>query len=162
MNSRRPGRASHRNGIKSAAGAGRLWRAYDEAKRTPSNSYAPLRIFPSADGRPRAREIDMIRLSLTKDRLFDLTLDRAQDRAHGPSQIRWNARWGGYRFGRISGNSVRFQARRVADGAEALFGAVLRIIAAAKLRRIEREFRIHGPRHDWLRIDDDHFTEVDR
>jgi hypothetical protein len=132
----------------------------------PSNSYARLRIFPSADGRPRAREIDMIRLGLTKDRLFDLTLDRAQDRAqdraHGPSQIRWNARWGGYRFGRISGNSVRFQARRVADGAKALFEAALRIIAAAKLRRIEREFRIHGPRHDWLRIDDDHFTEVDR
>ena len=123
----------------------------------PSNSYARLRIFPSADGRPRAREIDMIRLGLTKDRLFDLTLDRA----HGPSQIRWNARWGGYRFGRISGNSVRFQARRVADGARALLGAALRIITAAKLRRIEREFRIHGPRHDWLRIDDDHFTEVD-
>ena len=128
----------------------------------PSNSYARLRIFPSADGRPRVREIDMIRIGLTKDRLFDLTLDRAQDRAHGPSQIRWNARWGGYRFGRISGNSVRFQARRVADGAKALFEAALRIIAAAKLRRIEREFRIHGPRHDWLRIDDDHFTEVDR
>ena len=131
----------------------------------PSNSYARLRIFPSADGRPRAREIDMIRLGLTKDRLFDLTLDRAQDRAqdraHGPSQIRWNARWRGYRFGRISGNSVRFQARRVADGARALLGAALRIITAAKLRRIEREFRIHGPHHDWLRIDDDHFTEVD-
>ena len=127
----------------------------------PSNSYARLRIFPSADGRPRAREIDMIRLGLTKDRLFDLTLDRAQDRAHGRSQIRWNARWRGYRFGRISGNSVRFQARRVADGARALLGAALRIITAAKLRRIEREFRIHGPHHDWLRIDDDHFTEVD-
>jgi hypothetical protein len=123
----------------------------------PSNSYARLRIFPSADGRPRAWEIDMIRLGLTKDRLFDLTLDRA----HGPSQIRWNARWRGYRFGRISGNSVRFQARRVADGARALLGAALRIITAAKLRRIEREFRIHGPHHDWLRIDDDHFTEVD-
>src|ERR1700722_4445932 len=92
---------------------------------------------PRQRGGPRAREIDMIRLSLTKDRLFDLTLDRvqdrAQDRAHGPSQIRWNARWRGYRFGRISGNSVRFQARRVADGARALLGAALRIIAAAKL-----------------------------
>ena len=107
----------------------------------------------------------MIRLSLTKDRLFDLTLDRAQDRAqdraHGPSQIRWNARWGGYRFGRISGKSARLYADRAGDGARALLGAALRIITAAKLRRIEREFRIHGPHHDWLRIDDDHFTEVD-
>lgn len=96
----------------------------------------------------------MICLGLTKDRLFDLTLDRAQDRSNAGSK--------GYRFGRISGKSVRFQARRVADGAKALFEAALRIIAAAKLRRIEREFRIRGPRHDWLRIDDDHFTEVDR
>jgi hypothetical protein len=96
----------------------------------------------------------MIRLGLTRDRLFDLTLDRAPTRSHTGSK--------GYRFGRISGKSARFYAHRAGDGARALFGAVLRIITAAKLRRIEREFRIHGPRHDWLRIDDDHFTEVDR
>jgi hypothetical protein len=123
----------------------------------PSNSYARQRIFPQR-GRPHAREIDMIRLGLTKDRLFDLTLDRAQD----PSLVRLHAGSSGYRFGRISGKSVRFQARRFADSARKLFDAALRLITAAKLRRIEREFRIHGPRHDWLRIDDDNFTEVDR
>ena len=128
----------------------------------PSNSYARLRIFPSADGRPRVREIDMIRLGLTKDRLFDLTLDRAQDRAQDPFQVRSNAGSGGYRFGRISGKSVHIRARRFAGGVRMLFDAALRLITAAKLRRIEREFRIHGPRHDWLRIDDDNFTEVDR
>jgi hypothetical protein len=106
-----------------------------------------------AANRPHG-DIDMIRLGLTKDRLFDLTLERSQDRSSAGS--------GGYRFGRISGKSVRFHARRAAGGARALFDAALQLITAAKLRRIEREFRIHGPRHDWLRIDDDNFTEVDR
>jgi len=43
-----------------------------------------------------------------------------------------------------------------------LFGAVLKLIAAARHHRIERELRIGGPRHDWLRIDDDHFTPIER
>jgi hypothetical protein len=96
----------------------------------------------------------MIRLILTKDRLFDLTLDHAGHRSRAASN--------GYRFGRASGKSVRFYAHRAATGAKALLDGMLRIITAAKLRRIEREFRIRGPNHDWLRIDDDHFTQVDR
>jgi hypothetical protein len=95
----------------------------------------------------------MIRLTLTKDRLFDLTLDRASDRS--------NARPGSYRFGRASKQPVRFSVRRAVGGTKALFDAMLRIIAAARLRRIERELRIGGPRHDWLRIDDDHFTPIE-
>ena len=93
----------------------------------------------------------MIRLTLTKDRLFDLTLDHASARSNAGSNR--------YRFGR---KSVRLFARRAAAGVKALLGGMLRIITVAKLRRIEREFRIHGPNHDWLRIDDDHFTQVDR
>jgi hypothetical protein len=96
----------------------------------------------------------MIRLTLTKDQLFDLTLHHASARSNAGSNR--------YRFGRISGKSARFYAHRAAMGAKALAGGMLRIIAAAKLRRIEREFRIRGPNHDWLRIDDDHFTQVDR
>jgi hypothetical protein len=38
---------------------------------------------------------------------------------------------------------------------------MVQIIAAAKHRRIERELRIRGPHHDWLRIDDDHFTPIE-
>jgi hypothetical protein len=90
----------------------------------------------------------MIRLTLTKDRSFGL--DRPSDRV--------NVRPGNYRFARAS---VRGYFRRGFDGAKALFGALLRIIAAAKLRRIERELRIRGPHHDWLRIDDDHFTPIE-
>jgi hypothetical protein len=106
-----------------------------------------------AAGSPHG-SLEMIRLTLTKHRLFDLTLDHASARSNAGSNR--------YRFGRISGKSVRFYAHRAAMGAKALAGGMLRIITAAKLRRIEREFRIHGPNHDWLRIDDDHFTQVDR
>jgi hypothetical protein len=97
----------------------------------------------------------MIRLTFTKDRLFDLTSDRA-------SEDRSKARTGGYRFGSAAKMPVRNCARRFASRAKALFTAMAQIVAAAKLRRIERELRIHGPRHDWLRIDDDHFTPIDR
>ena len=89
----------------------------------------------------------MIRLGLTKDRLFGLTLER---------------RPGNYRFARSSNPPGRSYLRRAFDGAKALFGAVLKLIAAARLHRIERELRIGGPRHDWLRIDDDHFTPIER
>jgi len=84
----------------------------------------------------------MIRLSLTKDRLFD--------------------RPGNYRFASASKRPGRAHVRRALDGAKALFGAVLKLIAAARHHRIERELRIGGPRHDWLRIDDDHFTPIER
>jgi hypothetical protein len=115
----------------------------------------PARAFCSqlAAGSPHG-SLEMIRLTLTKDRLFDLTLDHAAARSNAGSNR--------YHFGRISGKSVRFCAHRTAAGVKALLDGMLRIITAAKLRRIEREFRIHGPNHDWLRIDDDHFTQVDR
>lgn len=80
----------------------------------------------------------MIRLTLTKDRQFDLTLDHAGHRSKAGSN--------GYRFGRASGKSVRFYAHRATMGVKALLDGMLRIITAAKLRRIEREFRIHGPK----------------
>ena len=95
----------------------------------------------------------MIRPTLTKDRLFDLTLDRPADRT--------NVRPINYRFGRISNAAVRDYFRRTFDGAKALSRAVLKLIAAARLRRVERELRISVPRHDWLRIDDDHFTPIE-
>jgi hypothetical protein len=91
----------------------------------------------------------MIRLTL-KDRQFGLTMDRPSGRT--------NVRPGNYRFGRTS---VRGYFRRAFAGVRALFGAMLNLIAAAKLRRIERELRIRGPHHDWLRIDDDHFTPIE-
>jgi hypothetical protein len=95
----------------------------------------------------------MIRLSLTKARLFDLTLERRSDRP--------DVRAGHYRFARSSQQPGRSHLRRALDGANALFGAALKLIAAARHHRIERELRIGGPRHDWLRIDDDHFTPIE-
>lgn len=89
----------------------------------------------------------MIRLGLTRDRLFDLTLER---------------RPGNYRFARASKQPGRAYLRRALDGARTLFGRVLKLIAAAGQHRIARELRIGGPRHDWLRIDDDHFTPIER
>jgi hypothetical protein len=96
----------------------------------------------------------MIRLSFTRDRLFDLTLDRS-------SEGRSKSRNDGYRFGATAKPPVRHHARRFASRAKALFRAMVQIIAAAKHRRIERELRIRGPHHDWLRIDDDHFTPIE-
>jgi hypothetical protein len=88
----------------------------------------------------------MIRLGLTKDRLFDLTLER---------------RPGNYRFARAPKQPGGAHVRRALDGARMWFGAVRKLIAAAGHHRIERELRIGGPRHDWLRIDDDHFTPIE-
>jgi hypothetical protein len=96
----------------------------------------------------------MIRLTFTRDRLFDLTLDRS-------SEDRSKSRNDGYRFGATAKPPVRHHARRFASRARALFRAMVQIIAAAKHRRIERELRIRGPHHDWLRIDDDHFTPIE-
>lgn len=96
----------------------------------------------------------MIRLTFTRDRLFDLTLDRA-------SEDDSKARTGAYRFGSAARPPVRHYVHRFASRAKALFDAMMQIIAVAKLRRIERELRIRGPRHDWLRIDDDHFTPIE-
>ena len=88
----------------------------------------------------------MIRLGLTKDRLFGLTLER---------------RPGNYRFARSSKQPGRLHLRDAIDGAKALLDAVRKLIAAARLHRVERELRIGGPHHDWLRIDDDHFTPIE-
>jgi hypothetical protein len=66
-----------------------------------------------------------------------------------------------YRFGRNSEKPARVYVNRTMRGAKAFFGAVLRVMAAARLRRVERELRIRGRHHDWLRIDDDHFTPID-
>jgi hypothetical protein len=88
----------------------------------------------------------MIRLGLTKDRLFDLTLER---------------RPGNYRFARAPKQSGGAHVGRALDGAKALFAPVLKLLAAAGHHRVERELRIGGPRHDWLRIDDDHFTPIE-
>jgi hypothetical protein len=95
----------------------------------------------------------MIRLTLTKDRLFDPTLERRSDRS--------NVQRGNYRFARSSSQPGRAHVRRALDGAKTLFGAVLKLFAAARHHRIERELRIGGARHDWLRIDDDHFTPIE-
>jgi hypothetical protein len=125
-----------------------------------SNSYGRLRILGAASGPSPHGIIEMmheiIHLGLSRDRLLDLARGRTQDQ----SKDRSNA--GGYRFGRISANSIRLQARRADGAVRELLGGILRLVTAAKLRRLEREFRIHGPQHDWMRIDDDHFTEVDR
>ena len=94
---------------------------------------------------------DIIHLGLGRDRLFDLT-----HRSHRKAQS------SGYRFGRLSPNTLRLLARYARDLAGKSFAAALRMITAAKLRRIAREFRIHGPQHDWMRIGDDHFTPIDR
>lgn len=75
----------------------------------------------------------MIRLTLTKDRLFDLTPER---------------RPGNYRFARSANQPGRSHVRRALDGAKALFRAALKLIAAARHHRVERELRIGGPRHD--------------
>ncbi len=73
-----------------------------------------------------------------------------------------NLRPGDYRFGSGSAVSARAFVNRALRGTRVLFAAALRFVTAAKLCRIEREFRIRGPNHDWLRIDDDHFTPVER
>jgi hypothetical protein len=110
-----------------------------------SNSYGGRRIFWSARGIGRNGVPKMIRLGLT-DRLFDLTPER---------------RPGDYRFARASKQPGRSHIRRALDGAKALFAPVRKLIAAAAHHRIERELRIGGSHHDWLRIDDDHFTPIE-
>jgi hypothetical protein len=116
----------------------RLWRSYAEAKRILSNSYAFPRISQREILDARRRKMTLV---FTRNRL------------------------GNYRFARNSGRNSAKPARayvsRAMRGAKVFFGAVLRVIGAAKLRRIERELRIRGPHHDWLRIDDDHFTPID-
>jgi hypothetical protein len=92
-------------------------------------------------------------LIFSRNRLSDPTFDRSSNRS--------KFRPGTYRFGRISANPARACADRAMHGARAWFDAALKIIAVARLRRVERELRIRGLHHDWLRIDDDHFTPIE-
>jgi hypothetical protein len=69
---------------------------------------------------------------------------------------------GNYRFGRRGAQAPARTIIRSALSAAWMFLAYMqRFVAAARRHRIEREFRIHGPRHDWLRIDDDHVTPTE-
>lgn len=92
----------------------------------------------------------MTYLVSTEDRPSDLTSDRHSNQANSASR--------GYRFGRISGKLVRTSPGRAAHRARGFFSAMLEAIAAAKVRRIERELRIHRLRYDQLRLDGDRFT----
>jgi hypothetical protein len=91
-------------------------------------------------------------LIFTKNRLQEPALQRRPD-------LR-NVRPGDYRFARTA--RVRTFVDRLLLGAQAFLARPQHFVAAVRRRRIEREFRIRGPRHDWLRIDDDHFTPIER
>jgi hypothetical protein len=91
-------------------------------------------------------------LIFTKNRLQEPALQRRPD-------LR-NVRPGSYRFARTA--RARAVVDRLVFGVQALFARARYFVATARRRRIEREFRVHGPRHDWLRIDDDHFTPIER
>jgi hypothetical protein len=92
----------------------------------------------------------MTRLVLTENRLPEVSFDRHSDPAKGNPN--------GYRFGRISGWRARGYTGRAARGARGFFGAMLEMIAASKMRRIERELRVRGVRYDSVRFDGDRFT----
>ena len=85
----------------------------------------------------------MTRLALTENRLPDVSFDRHSDPAKGNPN--------GYRFGRRSDKWVRAYTGRAVHGARGFFSAMLEMITASKMRRIERE----------LRFDADHFTADD-
>jgi hypothetical protein len=92
----------------------------------------------------------MTRLALTENRLPDVSFDRHPDPAKGNPN--------GYRFGRRSDKRVRAYSGRAVHGARGFFTAMLEMITASKMRRIERELRFRGIRHDSFRFDADHFT----
>ena len=92
----------------------------------------------------------MTRLATTGNRLPDPTLDLHSNRA--------NASPHSYRFGRIPGKGARSYAGRAVRSAGGFFGAMLEILAAAKMRRIERELRVRGVHRGSVRLDSDHFT----
>jgi hypothetical protein len=95
----------------------------------------------------------MTRLALTENRLPDVSFDRHPDPAKGNPN--------GYRFGRRSDKRVRAYTGRAVHGARGFFSAMLEMITASKMRRIERELRFRGIRHDSFRFDADHFTADD-
>lgn len=73
-----------------------------------------------------------------------------------------NLRPGNDSFGRGAAAPGRVFISSILLVARAFVAHVQRLVAAATRHRIEREFRIYGPGHDWLRIDDDHFTPIER
>lgn len=89
---------------------------------------------------------------LADDRLPELARNRQPDHARPKSLP------GGYRFGRIVARPVRAMTGRSARGARRFFGAVFRIIAEAKLRRLARELSIRGVRYPSVRLEGDRFV----
>jgi hypothetical protein len=54
----------------------------------------------------------------------------------------------GYKFGKIQGKRVRVRARGALGRANGFFRSMIETIANSKLRRMEREFELHGIRFD--------------
>jgi hypothetical protein len=86
------------------------------------------------------------------NRHFGKDHDRQSDRAWSNS-LACN-----YRFGRTAATPVRAMAGRSARGARRFFGAILRIIAEAKLRRLARELSIRGVRYPSIRLEGARFV----
>lgn len=90
--------------------------------------------------------------ALVDDRLPEPARDHRLGRA-------WpNSLPGNYRFGRTVAKPVRAITGRSARGARRFFGAVLRIIAEAKLRRLARELSLRGVRYPSIRLEGDRFV----
>jgi hypothetical protein len=91
--------------------------------------------------------------ALAGDRIAELAGHRQSDRAW-PNSLSSN-----YRFGRTAAKPVRATTgRSAARGARRFFGAMLRIIAEAKLRRLARELSIRGVRYPSVRLEGDRFV----
>jgi hypothetical protein len=125
--------------------------------RLCGSSTAPLEfirrrahLFRQEAARQPQGEKKMTRLALTENRLPDVSFDRHSDPAKGNPN--------GYRFGRRSDKRVRAYSGRAVHGARGFFSAMLEMIAASKMRRIERELRFHEIRRDSFRFDGYHFT----
>jgi hypothetical protein len=69
-----------------------------------------------------------------------------------------NALPASYRFGRIAVRPVRAMTGRSARGARRFFGAILRVIAEAKLRRLARELSLRSVRYPSVRLEGDRFV----
>jgi hypothetical protein len=90
--------------------------------------------------------------ALADDQLPELARTRRSDHA-------WpNSLPGDYRFGRMAAKPLRAITGRSARGARRFFGAMFRIIAEAKLRRLARELSIRGVRYPSVRLEGDRFV----
>ena len=107
--------------------------------------------LPAGGAEPRWRR-KMTHPAPADHRLPEPARHRQSDRA-------WpNSLPGNYRFGRTAAKPVRAIARRSARGAKRFFGAMLKIIAEAKLRRLARELSIRGVRYPSVRLEGDRFV----